>query len=365
MLSMDTRPLRALGWALGFFLLSGCLSSPGNGMPLGLDEMAEDAPAEDVAEWDGGMDVPLALPDINANLPISEFREIWAYVISGSEGDLKAGYPITDAFHFAATVNSYGQLTGVPNRKKVPPGFKGRVHVVAVCESTALTHFVLEQDRPVHRALVADLLAAAAPYDGLQIDFELVPANDGEAFLAFLGELREGLGTKSLTVALPARLRAIKNDVYDYKKIAFLVDKIFIMAYDEHWATSKPGPVASMKWGRAVAAYGLSALGPEKLVMGLPFYGRTWGNERTNRAMFYSGIERLKRENRVVTVGRDDGVPFFTYTIPVEVTAYYDDDYSLAARLDIYRQMGVQLVGFWRLGQESTTIWQLLKIRAE
>jgi spore germination protein YaaH len=44
------------------------------------------------------------------------------------------------------------------------------------------------------------------------------------------------------------------------------------------------------------------------------------------------------------------------------VTAYYDDEYSIAARLDIYASVGVKLVGFWRLGQESPAIWKLVQL---
>jgi spore germination protein YaaH len=134
------------------------------------------------------------------------------------------------------------------------------------------------------------------------------------------------------------------------------------MAYDEHWSTSAPGPVASMNWCRSVAAYSLEAVGPEKLIMGIPFYGRTWGNSNTFRAFYRSGIERIKKENNVTEVRRENGIPTFTYEIPMTVTVYYDDDYSLSVRMEMYRTMGVKSVGFWTLGQESATVWDLLAL---
>jgi spore germination protein YaaH len=216
---------------------------------------------------------------------------------------------------------------------------------------------VLEEGSAVRKRLVADLLAAAAGFDGLQIDFELVPARDGGAFLSFLAELRAGLGEKLFTAALPARLTPLKDDVYDYGKIAPLVDRILVMAYDEHWSTSEPGPIASMDWCRSVAAHSLKTIGPEKLILGLPFYGRTWGDVNTFRAFFHSGIERIRRENNITEITRENGIPTFTYEIPVTVTVYYEDDHSLSLRLEMYRSMGVSSVGFWCLGQESETIW--------
>jgi spore germination protein YaaH len=117
-----------------------------------------------------------------------------------------------------------------------------------------------------------------------------------------------------------------------------------------------------MNWCRSVADYALETVGPEKLIMGLPFYGRTWGNVNPNRAFFHSGIERIKRENNVDRINRRDGTPMFTYEVAVTVTAFYEDEYSLSKRLEIYRNMGVQSVGFWCLGQETPLIWELLRL---
>jgi spore germination protein YaaH len=164
------------------------------------------------------------------------------------------------------------------------------------------------------------------------------------------------------TIALKARTRTLSNDVYDYRLIAPLVDRILIMAYDEHWSTSAPGPVASMDWCRSVAAYGLLTIEPEKLIMGIPFYGRTWGDENTFRAFFHSGIERIKREHQVSEIRREEHIPTFTYEIPLRVTVYYEDEYSLSYRIEMYRAMGVQAIGFWCLGQETPLIWPLLNL---
>jgi spore germination protein YaaH len=114
-----------------------------------------------------------------------------------------------------------------------------------------------------------------------------------------------------------------------------------------------------------VAAYALEILGPDKLIMGLPFYGRTWGSVNPNRACFHSWIERIKRENNVDTVSRQDGIPTFTYEIPVTITVFYEDEYSLATRLSMYRTMGVHSVGFWALGQETPLVWELLHLEAK
>jgi hypothetical protein len=298
------------------------------------------------------------------SMPVSSFREIWAYLINGREETFSSFYPLSDIGYFGAEVDSYGRLTDVPDPRKIG-FFPGRKHLVVTCNSRGLTHFVIEKGSKARAQLITDLLDAAKTFDGLQIDFELVPRNDGEAFLAFLEELRTGLEGKIFTIALPARTKQAEDDVYNYRKILPLVDRILVMAYDEHWSTSEPGPIASLNWCKSVAAYALEAVGPEKLIMGLPFYGRTWGNINPNRAFFHSGIERIKRENKVDRINRQDGVPTFTYEVPVTVTVFYEDEYSLSTRLDIYRSMGVHSVGFWCLGQETPLIWDLLRLEPQ
>jgi spore germination protein YaaH len=293
---------------------------------------------------------------LNLEFPELRFDELWCYLTEGREQTLRPGYPITDLVYFGAAIDSYGKLTGVPDYRKLR-NFPGRLHLVVACNSRSLTHFLLESGSALRRQLTEDLLKAAENFDGLQIDFEYVPARDGDNFISFLAELREGLGNKLFTVALPARRRTLAQDVFDYAKIALLVDRVFVMAYDEHWSGSEPGPVASLDWCRAVAQHAMKTIGPDKLIMGMPFYGRTWGSFNPSRAFFHSGIERIRGENAAPEAERKNGVPTFSYETTITVTVYYEDVYSIALKSAMYRDLGVAAVGFWALGQEDPRVW--------
>ncbi|MDR3170042.1 MAG: glycoside hydrolase [Treponema sp.] len=336
-------------------LLIGCLLFVFNGCS---SAKTAESPAEASLQ---DLDPPIDLPASETDLPVSSFEEIWGYVVSGREVSFKSAYPISDVGYFGAELNSYGELVTVPDPKKLAP-FSGRIHLVVGCGGPALSHFALMEGTQVRQRLIAALLEAAKDFDGLQIDFESIPERDGPAFHSFLAELRKGLGTKLFTVALRARTRTLANDVYDYGKIKPLVDRILVMAYDEHWSTSAPGPIASMNWCRSVAAYALKIIGPEKLIMGLPLYGRAWVNRIHNRAYTYTDLEALKKEQGVTEIRRELGIPTFTYETPLTVTVYYEDNYSLSARMELYRTMGVRSIGFWRVGQESPSFWSLLNL---
>ena len=306
-------------------------------------------------------EVIVDLPPPDSKLPVSEFREIWAYVVADRESAFRSSLPISDIGYFGAEINSYGTLVDVPDRRKIR-NFSGRVHLVVACNGRALSHFVLKPGSDERKNLIADLINATKNFDGLQIDFENIGQRDGEPYFTFLKELKAGIGNKMFTVALAARSRKVADDVYDYEKILPVVDRILVMAYDEHWSTSAPGPVASLAWCKRVADYSLKVIGKEKLVMGLPFYGRAWGSPNHSMAYIYTSIERVIKENNVKTIRRENGIPAFDYNATISVKVYYDDEYSLSARMEMYRTMGVNAIGFWRLGQETPAVWSYLKL---
>lgn len=347
--------IKTTAWVLFFASFSYCSSFPKNGSSSTDVELVETESEEEEDDFP-----PLFIPVYDSKLPITSFNEIWAYVVAGGENALKRGFPITDIGYFGAEINSYGKLTDVPKRKNI--SFSGRVHLVVASNGRALTHFSLMPGSNERKTLIADLLEAAKNYDGLQIDFENVPARDGEAFLSFLRELRAGLADKMFTIALPARTKKIADDVYDYEKIKPFVDKILVMAYDEHWSGSNPGSVASLQWCRNVAAYSLRVIGQEKLIMGLPFYGRAWGNYSPSRALIYTTIERIIKDENVKDIHYENGIPVFDYNKNVSIKVYFEDGKSLSARMEMYKSMNVRAIGFWRLGQETQEIWKILQL---
>ncbi|MDR1470169.1 MAG: glycoside hydrolase [Spirochaetaceae bacterium] len=294
-------------------------------------------------------------------LPESAFSEVWTYVVARNEKYLKASYPLTDVVYFGAEVDAYGSIVDIPRRKSLPQT-NARVHVSIACGSSGLTHFLLQPESMARDSFFNALIAMTDEYDGLNIDLEYVPLRDADNFLSLLRQLKEALGEKILSVCVPAR--TAENTTYNYGNIASIADRVFVMAYDEHWSGSAPGPVASMQWCRDVAAYALKTIGAQKLIMGIPFYGRSWADKATARALIASTTDSIMKDNDITAVEREDGVPQFTYDTNVRITVYFEDAYSLAVRMDRYRTSGVDKIGFWRLGQEDTSVWDYIRIKA-
>lgn len=290
------------------------------------------------------------------------FDETWGYVSMAKASEYRDDLPLTDVCYFSADVNCYGELISVPKIDAIKVEGKRR-HMVFICDSKSLTHFVLDPQYSVREKIIEQLIEAVEPFDGLNIDMELVPARDGNLFLAFVAELRARLPEKILSVCVPARVRRLRDEVYPYTEIAALCDRVFIMAYDEHWSGGVPGPIASPEWTSNVAAYALKSIPQEKIVMGLPFYGRTWAEKSTSGAWYYETAQKMLAENEVDNLTYENGIPTFSYTTEVKVTGYLNDLYSLWTLSKSYQKVNINKIGYWRIGQEDPAVWDYLLIK--
>ena len=292
------------------------------------------------------------------------FREIWGYMMRGEENLFSGSEPVTDVFYFSCGLNYKGRL----NLNVIPPvlpsatGEKRRIHIViADISNTALMHFALDPAYDVRDKLINDIAAVSEKFDGVQIDFESVAADDGENFLSFLKLLKGRLKPeKILSIALPAKGKLV-TDAYDYKKISAIVDRIFIMTYDEHWSTSKPGPVASFTWCRDVVLFASNNIPPDKLVMGIPFYGRSWQEKSFNKAVKTGTLEDILSRENITHEYSDETGSKIVYRDTVDITVYCDNNNSIREKLLLFRKF-TDSVGFWRLGFEKKNIWDEIEI---
>lgn len=321
---------------------------------------------KDSAETSGRKNHADFKPSYRQKIPEGEpvrFNEIWGWVMKGRESELDFEFPLTDIGYFAADVDTYGNLANIPDRNLLS-GFPGRVHLVLVCDSRSLTHFVMNPQFGLRDKMIEDILAAAEPFDGIQADYELIPGKDAAFFLQFLEKLADGAhkNGKLFSVCVPARVKTISDDIFPYKKIASFSDRVMVMAYDEHWATSRPGPIASLSWCGKIAEYATAVIPKEKLVMGLPFYGRTWASEKTAQGWYFSGVNRLIGQYDAGKVEYVADVPTVSINIDVDVSCWFEDAYSTVQKLRLYKSFAVSSVAFWRIGQEDPSVWQWMTL---
>ena len=294
-----------------------------------------------------------------------DFRELWGYLMKGEEKEITGREPFTDILYFGAGVNKEGRLSGNGVRPALPfNGVMPRIHlVVFILSDPSLLHYCLKKGGRARGTLISDITAAAEHYDGVQIDFESLLPEDGKAFHDFLADLKRRIPDKILSVAVPVRLNGNGKgkEAYDYASLAGILDKIVVMAYDQHWRTSGAGPVASLSWCDDAAGYAIATIPRDKLVMGIPLYGRAWQDKKLNRAVTY----RQARELSGRSVKRAECIekgPYFEYTERVTVRVFYEDFGSIHAKLKLYDSYRIPSVAFWRIGQGPRELWSTIGI---
>ncbi len=296
-----------------------------------------------------------------------KYREIWGYLMKGEEKYLHgSSEPLTDIAYFSAQINEIGRITEAPDLQKIPEDVraKRRIHlVISTPANRSLLYWCLGRDMETREGLISDLLRFSQPYDGLQLDFESIRTEDKEAYWGFIKELKARLPKhKILSVALPARTKET-GDAFSYTKIGQIADRLIIMAYDEHWRTGSPGVIASAAWCEKICNFAKQVVPVNKLIMGIPLYGRVWQKQEVARPLKYFQTLELLKEHPAPLQRDADGTPPFAYQQTVDAVVYFEDIVTLKGKLSLYQNSAIQGVAFWRISQEPAALWQNLKVQ--
>ena len=216
-------------------------------------------------------------------------------------------------------------------------------------------------------AHVADLVQRAADYDGIELDYEGLYPADRDAYSALVAELADALHAigKRLVLAVHASTGPKDNWAgpggHDLKALGQSADELRIMAYDYHWMTSQPGPVSPISWVERVLKYATTQVPRFKLLLGVPFYGYDWGPGNT-RAVEWTDVQAILSKFKITPTDNGDGSgPHFTYISGgAKREVWFEDEQSLAARVDLAQEYGLKGIAAWRLGGEDPGFWDVL-----
>ena len=215
--------------------------------------------------------------------------------------------------------------------------------------------------------------------DGVNVDIENLTSKDRDDFSDFVNILRDKLPKdKMLTVSVAANPYGVDTGwqgSYDYEKLGEYADYLFVMAYDEHSQGGVCGPVASIDFVENSIKYALERVSKDKIVVGIPLYGRFWGGdgERDGEAVVIGDVPRLiSRFKGIVEYDNEVKQPCVNFKIaenaistkvngkelvPGEYTIWYEDKESITAKLDLVNEYDLLGAGVWALGQEKVEVW--------
>ncbi len=214
--------------------------------------------------------------------------------------------------------------------------------------------------------------------DGVNVDIENVTEKERDAYTLLVKTLREVIPAhKEVSVAVAANPNGWQtgwHGSYDYAALARYADYLMIMAYDESWEGGEAGPVASLSFAERSIQYALRFAPAEKLVLGVPFYGRVWSGDgrftgqgiTLNRlyelledyasVLFYSETHQSPMVEITVKEG-DPIVSLGGKTLsPGKYTIWFEDERSLEAKTELIHAYNLKGLGAWALHQATDSI---------
>ncbi|MBU8915178.1 glycoside hydrolase family 18 protein [Bacillus sp. FJAT-29953] len=290
-------------------------------------------------------------PELDRNLirdfaPYSTAISIFEYHIAGN-GDIANTLNDLTAIQtlWSLRVRPIATITNL-----TPGGFSPELVHQAINNPTARTNLVNN---------ITNLVTNRG-YGGVNIDFERVLAVDRDLYTGFLRELRDRLKLlgRTLTVAVPAKTSEeipwLKG--YDFGGIGSVVDFMFIMAYDFHHAGSEPGPVASIPDVRRTIEFAISNVPRRKIIIGVPLYGYDWvipyrPGSVAPAISNQDAVETAMRFQSPIQYSTEWESPSFRYRDQGGVTheVWFEDVRSMAAKMMLVRDYGLQGIGAWQL----------------
>lgn len=197
--------------------------------------------------------------------------------------------------------------------------------------------------------------------DGIDIDWEYptvsaagisASEDDTENFTLLMRDIREAVGKKKLLT-----LATVCNAKYiDFKAIMPFVDFVNIMAYDMTMGVAKHhSPLfvsentSNLSAANSIEAHMAAGVPADKLVLGVPFYGR--GNKEFRQSASYSRmpadlgkfVERWDDVAQASYLANEKGEFVFGYETPR----------SLAAKCSYAREKGLKGIMFWEYSGDT------------
>jgi len=221
---------------------------------------------------------------------------------------------------------------------------------------------------PAARARCArELVDHANEYDiaGISVDFENVLDSSQSALVQFTNELSAALHSagRELSINLP-----VNNDSFDYRKFADAVDYVILMAYDQHYSGSDPGPVAGVDWFENMLRLRQADVPASKTIVAIGNYAYDWkaGSEpevKTFEEAILTALESSDETDRVrIELDPVSLNPRFEWSEVEDEQEQRHQVWMLDAvsafnQVAVTRSLGARGVALWRLGGEDPSLW--------
>lgn len=218
--------------------------------------------------------------------------------------------------------------------------------------------------------LVNQLISSAIQYgfDGINVDFEYISSDIAEDYIQFLRELSVKCRNNGIVLSIDDKVPIASNLYYDRKEQGAIADYVVIMAYDEHWGVdSGAGSTASISWVEDGVSATLDEVDPSKVILGVPFYTKIWGEKADGTVETYQTADMQTVESLIAQNGsqktwlEDMGQNYSEYAGDgLTYRIWVEDATSMERKVQLISKYGLAGVSAWRLGSETPDIWNTI-----
>ena len=213
--------------------------------------------------------------------------------------------------------------------------------------------------------------------DGVNFDLELVSLAHRADLVAFMRRaaktIRAEIPGAEISMASPA---VDWNGSWDLPALATICDYLIVMGYDYYWSGSTTaGPVSPMAGEnynvtKSVDTYLSSGVSPQKLMLGIPWFGYNWpvtGSVRkataTGKATSLTTVAAdALAQTHGKTFDQTTKVPWISYKDGSNLyrQIWYDDGSSYPIKYDLVNNRNLAGIGIWALSYENgrQELWQ-------
>lgn len=211
----------------------------------------------------------------------------------------------------------------------------------------------------------------AKNYRGVNVDFEYVYPNDRELYNQFLTRLVNRLRPAgySISSALAPKLSAAQTgflyEAHDYPFHGNLLDFVVLMTYEWGWAGGPPMAIAPINQVRRVLDYAVTAIPRQKIMMGMPLYGRDWTLPYVQGGPFAKTLD----PQEAIALAAQYGVsiqydqtaqsPYFYYydAQKRKHEVWFEDARSVQAKFNLVKEYNLRGVSYWVLEGSFPQVW--------
>ena len=215
--------------------------------------------------------------------------------------------------------------------------------------------------------MVNKLVGEAKSYgfDGINLDYENIKSAYAKDYLQFVRELSVACERNGIVLSTDNYKPEAYNRCYNLKEQSRFVDYVIVMAYDEHYAGTDAGSVASLPWVEQGVQDTITEVAPERTILAIPFYTRLWkttGGAVTSEAIGMDEAQNVLSANAVESVW-DGSVGQNYATFEQDNSTYQiwlEDAQSIAEKVKLIPKYNLAGVAQWKLGFENSSIWQTI-----